>query len=119
LSRPGVRSMAVSAAPISRRPLLDGRCRTSPGTGGLDGGGDVGQVVMVVLLVSGVNAAAEWAQRAARTPRALLSEAMIVPPTVTARNDRAKLVWKNLWRSQARVSSSAATTLIAALIAAL
>ena len=41
---------------------------------------------------------------------------MIAPPTVTA-NDRAKLVWKNLCRSQARVSSSPATTMIAALIA--
>ena len=37
-------------------------------------------------------------QDAARTPRAALSEAMIAPPTVTARNDRAKLVWKNLCR---------------------
>jgi hypothetical protein len=59
-----------------------------------------------------------WVQAAARMPRAALSEAMIVPPTVTARNDRAKLVWKNLCRSQARVSSSVATTAIAAMIAA-
>ena len=43
---------------------------------------------------------------------------MIAPPTVMARNDRAKLVWKNLCRSQARVSSSQATTAMAALIAA-
>ena len=33
---------------------------------------------------------------------------MMAPPTVIARNDRAKLVWKNLCRSQARTSSSAA-----------
>jgi hypothetical protein len=44
---------------------------------------------------------------------------MITPPTVTARNDRAKLAWKNLCRRYARMSSSAATTMIAALIAAL
>ena len=52
------------------------------------------------------------------TPRTALREAMIASPTVTATNDRAKLVWKNLCRSQARVSSSLATTMIAALIAA-
>jgi hypothetical protein len=57
-------------------------------------------------------------QPAARMPRPALSEAMIVPPMVTARNDRAKLVWKNLCRSQARVSSSVATTAIAAMTAA-
>jgi hypothetical protein len=38
------------------------------------------------------------ASAAARRPRAALMEAMIAPPTVTARNDRAKLVWKNLCR---------------------
>ena len=59
-----------------------------------------------------------WGQAAARMPRAALSEAMIAPPTVTARKERAKLVWKNLCRSQARVSSSVATTAIAAMIAA-
>ena len=52
------------------------------------------------------------------TPRTALREAMIAPPTVTATNDRAKLVWKNLCRSQARISSSLATTMIAVLIAA-
>jgi hypothetical protein len=57
-------------------------------------------------------------QPAARAPSTPLSEAMIAPPTVTARNDRAKLVWKNVCRSQARASSSTATTLIAAVIAA-
>ena len=43
---------------------------------------------------------------------------MMAPPTVIARNDRAKLVWKNLCRSQARTSSSAATTAMAAPMAA-
>ena len=43
---------------------------------------------------------------------------MIAPPTAIARNDRAKLVRKNLRRSQARITSSPATTAIAALIAA-
>jgi hypothetical protein len=42
---------------------------------------------------------------------------MIAPPTAIARNDRAKLVWKNLRRSQARITSSLATTAMAALIA--
>ena len=55
----------------------------------------------------------------AASPRAALREAMIAPPTVTARNDRAKLVWKNLRRSQARMSSSLPTTAIATLTAAL
>src|ERR1700733_6002828 len=57
-------------------------------------------------------------QPPAAIPRAELSAAMIAPPTVIARNDRAKLVWKNLCRSQARTSSSQATTPIATLIAA-
>ena len=43
---------------------------------------------------------------------------MIVPPTATATNDRAKLVWKYLCLSQASVSSSVATTTTAAPIAA-
>jgi hypothetical protein len=45
-------------------------------------------------------------QPPAATPRAALRAAMIAPPTVIARNDRAKLVRKNLCRSQARMSSS-------------
>ena len=51
-------------------------------------------------------------------PRPALSAAMIAPPTVIAMNDRVKLVWKNLCRSQARTSSSPATTATAALMAA-
>jgi hypothetical protein len=35
-------------------------------------------------------------QPPAATPRAALMAAMIAPPTVIARNDRVKLVWKNL-----------------------
>src|SRR6201997_2939374 len=43
---------------------------------------------------------------------------MMAPPTVIARNDLAKLVWKKVWRSQDRTSSSVATTAIAAATAA-
>ena len=43
---------------------------------------------------------------------------MSAPPMVIARNDRAKLVRKNLHRSPARITSSLATTAMAALIAA-
>jgi len=41
---------------------------------------------------------------------------MITPPTVIARNDRAKLVRKNLHRSPARTTSSLATTAAATAI---
>jgi hypothetical protein len=57
-------------------------------------------------------------QLPAAMPRAELRAAMIAPPTAMARNDRAKPVPKNLRRSQARMTSSPATTAMAALIAA-
>jgi hypothetical protein len=38
---------------------------------------------------------------------------MMAPPMVMARNDRVKLVWKNRRRSQARRTSSQATTAMA------
>lgn len=51
-------------------------------------------------------------------PKAELRAAMIAPPTVIASNDRVEPVLKNLRRSQARTTSSLATTAMAALIAA-
>src|SRR5690349_1402599 len=75
----------------------------------------VGRKVFMVVLLGADRCGG--CQADARMPRPALRDAMIAPPTATARNDRAKLVWKNLCRSQARVSSSAATTTIAALIA--
>ena len=57
-------------------------------------------------------------QAPAAIPRAELSTTMITPPTVIARNDRAKLVRKNLRRSPARTTSSLATTAAATPIAA-
>jgi hypothetical protein len=56
-------------------------------------------------------------QLAAAMPSAALRLAMIAPPTTTEMNERTKLVLKNLWRSQARSRSSAATITIATTIA--
>ena len=47
---------------------------------------------------------------AAAGPSAELEAAMIAPPTVTATNERAKLVWNATARSAASETSSTATT---------
>ena len=59
--------------------------------------GDTGPVPAPVAWMAAMDAASSWiGQVAAAAPRAALSAAMMAPPTVTARNDRAKPVWKNL-----------------------
>ena len=113
----------------TRLAPLEGAGPAGPGTESVLPGGDFTPGYSVALVVGRRRAIRQvsgrdivsppWSQPpAAATPSAALRAAMMAPPTVIARNDRAKLVWKNLCRSQARMSSSVATTAIAAPIAA-
>src|SRR5947209_850424 len=88
-------------------PPLEGAGPAGSGTEPVLPGGDLTLGYSVALVVgrrrgdpaglgTGHRVSLLGGQPAAATPRAALRAAMIAPPTVIARNDRAKLVWKNL-----------------------